>query len=232
MPDMADEISKRVSGNKGRVSYLTWGRHTATNEFTEVKYVILSGVLQYAAPHLEAIGRSAKALRKDEEFGDKEFSEIRLGEVAHHVLQAATRGAVRRSTPDGRCPPGCHLYVVCSTNKGFGIPQSLLAQVFPDAEIVAWKPITKLGNSKNRLIDGLVKAAQQSAYVGPGPLGRSLGLSTRTVTRLLGDEAVVAAVRSHGYEYRKGWGRIYFSKVTSAPQDRYDGGLGIKGMPV
>src|SRR5262249_31609937 len=135
-----------------------WGRHTATNEYSDIKYVILAGVLQYSHPAIEATGRSAKRMKKEDAFSNDDFNRTRLGEVAHHILQAANRGMARKSI-EGSCPPGCHLYTIFSSHKGVGIPAALVGRVFPDADIVAWSPVLKLKGNNERAAELLVSLA-------------------------------------------------------------------------
>jgi hypothetical protein len=39
------------------VSFLTWGRHTGSNEYRDAKHAIVTHVLRYPAPEIEALGR-------------------------------------------------------------------------------------------------------------------------------------------------------------------------------
>ena len=43
--DLSKSIGDLVSGEKSRVSYITWGEHQATNAYVKIKNVILAGVL-------------------------------------------------------------------------------------------------------------------------------------------------------------------------------------------
>ena len=128
LPNMQAEIDELVVGDKTRIKYLTWGRHTATNEYSDIKHVVLAGVLQYPAAQIEAMGRSAKKMGNEEAFSDDDFLQTRYGEVAQHILQAATR--VRKSV-NGGCYPGCHLYAIFSARKSVGIPKELLSRGIP-----------------------------------------------------------------------------------------------------
>lgn len=138
-PDMEIEISSQLATDRDRVQYTTWGRHTATNDFSEFEYVILAGILQYSKADYEAHGLAAKGQGIERGLTPEEYDEIRLGEIAHNILQAACRGKVRKAVGEG-CPPGCHLYVIYSTQGG--VPGSeLLGKVFPNSFYRAWKPV-------------------------------------------------------------------------------------------
>ena len=157
--DYETEIRKRIVDNPERVKFCNWGRHTATNDYRDIKYVILAGVMQYNTAQYEAAGRGAKGIAKDEELSEDEYNQTRLGEVAHHVLQAACRGYVRNAVA-GKCPEGCHLYIIFSTSERTGLPQSILNWIFPDANIENWKPIIRLKGKALTLADMLVAEAR------------------------------------------------------------------------
>ncbi|WP_442577701.1 hypothetical protein ACSBOB_19250 [Mesorhizobium sp. ASY16-5R] len=127
---------------KGNQQFCNWGRHTATNEFADVRHVILAGVLQYNVAQYEAAGRAAKKATVEDEFSDQEFYETRIGEVSHHIFQAACRGYVRK-TINGTCPEGCHLYAVFSTHPKTGLPKGQLSVIFPEATVVEWQAVDK-----------------------------------------------------------------------------------------
>ncbi|TPL84060.1 hypothetical protein FJ950_17860 [Mesorhizobium sp. B2-3-14] len=121
------------------VEYLHYGRHTATNEYRDFKHVILAGLLQYDDASYEADGRGAKKADVMDAFPAEELQKMRIGEISHHIFQAAGRGSIRK-TINGGCPEGCHLYVVFSTNGKGGFPQGQLSVIFPNADILDWKP--------------------------------------------------------------------------------------------
>lgn len=153
VPDIKGMIEERTNR---KVAYCTWGKHTATNEFRDCKHVILAGILQYPTSVIEARGRGAKGSRPFDEFLDEEHRETRLGEIAHNILQAACRGALRRSEGN-HCPEGCTLWVIFSSRPVTGIPQGLLKRVFAGATIYQWRPIIRLKGNAKRLADLLLK---------------------------------------------------------------------------
>jgi hypothetical protein len=152
-PDMKKLISDRITFNRDRVKFTTWGMHTATNEFANCKYVILAGILQYSTAEYEAYGLAAKAQDINKPLTEQEFKDVRIGEIAHHILQAACRGTVRKAEGD-RCPPGCHLYIVYRTYNG--IPGAeLMQQIFPSSSYEVWMPIFRLSKKDVKLAEHL-----------------------------------------------------------------------------
>ncbi|WP_027155325.1 hypothetical protein [Mesorhizobium sp. WSM2561] len=121
------------------VAYLHYGRHTATNDYRDFKHVILAGLLQYDDASYEADGRGAKKADVMDVFPAEELQKMRVGEISHHIFQAAGRGSIRK-TVNGGCPEGCHLYMVFSTIGKGGFPQAQLKVIFPNADILDWKP--------------------------------------------------------------------------------------------
>lgn len=156
LADMERLISEQTGGDILRVRFITWGQHTATNDFSDFEYVILAGVLQYNTADYIAMGLGAKGKGIENGLIENEVMDVRIGEISHHILQAACRGKVRRSVGDG-CPPGCHLYMIYSSQPPHGIPGEPLAQrIFPGCTYEAWTPVVDLGGKKQQaLVDVL-----------------------------------------------------------------------------
>ena len=157
--DYEKHIRQRIKVNPERVKFCNWGRHTATNDYKHIKHVILAGILQYNTAQYEAAGRGAKGINYKEELSPEEYQETRLGEVKHHILQAACRGAIRNSIK-GKCPEGCHLYVIFSSHHRTGIPREVLDEIFPQATVQDWRPVINLSGRVLQLADILVAASK------------------------------------------------------------------------
>ena len=223
LPDMQKKISKLVLGDKSRVKYLNWGRHTATNEFREIKYVILAGVLQYSGPQIEAMGRSAKKMGMEDAFSDEDFQRTRFGEIAHHILQAATRGAVRKSI-DGTCHPGCHLFVMFPTKKGVGIPEALLPRIFPDAEILNWKPTFTLKGNERRLVETVISLYQAGeTSTSKARLCEEIGIASQSyLNRLLKRADFGMALRAKGMRITQQRGKVLIETAGAPKAESFD----------
>ena len=177
--DMKAEILKRLEGDPKRVEFCTWGKHTATNKYSKIEYVFLTGVLQYDTAMNEATGMAAKGCEVEDVLTEDEIEEIRISEVCHHLLQAANRGKVRKSVGNG-CPEGCHLYIIFSSRN---LPRAILGTTFPEAEIVDWRPIPDaLTKGQQGLADELLRFKGKS--VGKKALLKKLGMNPEYVQNL------------------------------------------------
>eukprot|EP00903_Cladosiphon_okamuranus_P022579 g20774.t1 len=118
-------------------SFLNWGSHDATNRYADIANVVLAGTLFYSPSVIEAVGRAAGNLPAwNAPFSERDFSCVQRGETTHVLLQAACRGAVRRSL--GASCGACDLYVIGSKRSGF--PEVLL-ETFPGCQLQEWRPI-------------------------------------------------------------------------------------------
>ncbi len=149
--DMERWIRERLPADfPGRLHFIHWGAHTATNDYAHVRRVILVGTLFLRPSAYEALGRLSAGLHAaDGPYGADERRRIEAGEHAHFILQALCRAAVRLSDGDG-CPP-CDAWIIAS--KQSGIPDAL-PSIFPGCRVVPWVPTTV-----PTVLRGKVKAA-------------------------------------------------------------------------
>ena len=200
LPDVAAEIAKLVEGDKNRVKYLTWGQHTATNDYKDIKNVHLVGILEYAPAHYEAAGLSYMGAPIEYELTDEQLLRVRLGEVAHNILQAACRGFVRNAIGD-RCPEGCRLYVAFSTNKSTGVPKGLLEKIFPRHQYHQWVPVPKLARNQI-LVAEAIEHSTNHAIIIKADLCKRLGFrDQRQLNRLLKHQNVGDYLRERGITF-------------------------------
>jgi len=72
------------------VSFLPWGRHMATNEFVDVRNVILAGTLFFRPSFYEALKRLAAGRPATEgSVTREELERVMVGEHSHAILQAS-----------------------------------------------------------------------------------------------------------------------------------------------
>jgi hypothetical protein len=129
-------IMEQVKGDKGRVKFITWGCHRATNSYAEIPNVVLAGTLFLRPSGYEALARlSADLLPKEGACTAEMLSKVITGENADVILQAACRGAIRKAEGT-ECAPS-NLYVIASVRSG--IPK-LLSTVFPGTKVQRWRP--------------------------------------------------------------------------------------------
>ncbi|MHA6690557.1 hypothetical protein [Devosia sp. A449] len=184
--DIERELREQLPGRRN-LKFCTWGQHTATNDYADCRHIILASILQYPTSHTEALGRSAKRLLAEDGYSADEYGLMALGEVAHNLLQAANRGAIRRLTGDS-CPAGCHLY---ATFSGRHIPRGLLNHVFPDATVLDWTPVHKVTGNQARLAQLIEDEATSEWHDVPkATLRNRLGVSKQALSKLINDRLV------------------------------------------
>lgn len=134
--DIVKAVKNKIKTGWERLQYIHYGLHTATNEFSLIPNIILVGVQFYEAGVYEAIGRAAanKPTIKGA-LTPKEITSVKLGELSHHILQAACRGLIRKCF-DNTCP-NANLWVI--THPKTGINKKLLSRIFPGCSIVPWE---------------------------------------------------------------------------------------------
>lgn len=133
--DLKRLIIREVNGNPERVKFIHYGRHTSTNDYSEIPNVIVAGTLFYRVADYEALGRaSASRPTSDGPFTKEEIERVKRGESAHHLLQAICRGKVRKCEGD-ECPPSA-VWLITSAKTGI---EELLPTVFPGSKKELWK---------------------------------------------------------------------------------------------
>lgn len=184
--DIERELREQLPGRRN-LKFCTWGQHTATNDYADCRHIILASVLQYPTSHTEALGRSAKRLLAEDDYSADEYARMELGEVAHNLLQAANRGAIRKLTGDS-CPEGCHLY---ATFSGRHIPRGLLSYVFPDATVLDWTPVHRVTGNQARLAKLIEDEATSKWHKVPKAMFRDrLGVSKQAFSKLINEKLV------------------------------------------
>lgn len=212
-PDIVKAIERKLPRRSGRVHFVNWGRHTATNEFKDVRFVILAGTLQYDPASYEAMGRGAKKASVDDDFSKNDFVETRIGEISHHIFQAAGRGSIRK-TVNGGCPADCHLYPVFSSRGGTGFPVEQLKVIFPDAIVSDWQPggentRTRLTGRVRQAVEFIVSVvnAMPGAIVTTKEVKDYLGISKQNCNDLTRHADFMPALRIEGIVLDQGPGK-------------------------
>lgn len=212
--DLPLKLASKFLGNPGRLKFLTWGNHQATNAFKDVRNVILAGTLFYPSPSIEALGRAASQQPSSQGvFPQEDCRRVELGEHAHNILQALCRGSVRGCT-DGVCHP-CNAYVIAA--KSSGIPQAL-AEIFPGATVREWKASKRALSGKTKLafdfIVGKLKAAP-SELVKFNAVSSVIGIDPKNLKKLRTNQAFQEVLASEGIkELSEGRGRSGFVKAV------------------
>ena len=125
---------------RGRVSFIGWGRHAATNEFRDYENVILAS--NFFLPSLTYLAKTHMArghLPELHGFADSEdVRETTWGEHRHNIVQAACRGRCRQS--DGERCASMSLYIIAAASSGIPRPETI-QRMFPGARTVRWCPL-------------------------------------------------------------------------------------------
>jgi hypothetical protein len=126
-------LSRLKQDDRSRVRYLTYGNHTATNAYKNVKHVLLLGLnyLPKAAGHA-ASGAALDLNLKDEHPTDAQIRAMQSGLLMDSTLQALLRGNARIGV-DGDC--GVMEAVIPQTNQA-GISEEDYRRMFPGVNIV------------------------------------------------------------------------------------------------
>ena len=140
--DLIADLKARVAHRPDRVQGLHWGNHHGSNDFRDVRNVVLVGQMTYRRSGYMALGLAAGVPADQLSETD---AEIREGERAHHYLQAACRGAVRKVAHG--VAGEMRLFMVAAPSLTI---KRLLWRTFPGCLISDWKAETTL-NGKVKL---------------------------------------------------------------------------------
>ncbi len=188
---------KAKAGRREGLHFLTWGKHTATNDYADVRHVIVVGALQYGYAQNEAMARGAAGLSIQDAISKQDVERVRLGEISHHLFQAVGRGAVRKSV-EGDCPVGCHLWIVTSSLGKAPVPLDLLETLFPQARLEKWLPVkAPLKQSEAAVVDAVegYLADKNETTISLREIADQAGYSWNTVMRRLKEQKVVEELR-------------------------------------
>lgn len=182
--DLFDEIKKQSAGLGAiSVSYLNFGRHTATNEYAHIKNIIVVGSNLYRHSSYEALAAAANG--GDLAFlGDDHRSLFYQAEYMHHILQAGLRGNGRNAV--GGVAGQCDIYIVTSPNICF----SSFNKAFPGSSVSVWKPSCKLSDKAISLFEAIRDffAGTEEKVMSKGKDRRMSGLHKNSMARVLDSE--------------------------------------------
>lgn len=178
-----------------RVSFRNWGRHYATNEFRDVKRMIIVGSWLksqacYTGQFLAATGGKApdRALA--------EWRDMKASQYQHDAIQAICRSNVRNSR-DGVAGE-CIAYVIASKDPN---PFHSLSLAFPDANIEQWNPVPVSLSPRS---DGILSLIRDAKNAGSLPI-RTIDICKRACIRtpqqfsnIVRSQAFTAALRDMG----------------------------------
>jgi hypothetical protein len=132
---IGEAMNHDATNPKPNVSYLTWGNHTATNAFKDVKHIILAGTLFYPQMAYEAHANAASDKTSSGPIDEDLITKTQVGESLHGILQAACRGSVRNINEGSS--DTCDVFLIVDGRRGI---VEELPRVFPNCEIIEWVP--------------------------------------------------------------------------------------------
>ncbi|WP_025897482.1 hypothetical protein [Sneathiella glossodoripedis] len=161
IPNIELEVSRQLPSDI-KVSYTTWGKHAASNDFRECDRVVLAGTLFYPRSHSESLTRlcSNKAPNKGKPTSD-DMGKLVLGESKHHILQAICRGKVRNSVFND-CGE-CKVFIIASAASGIRSALTMdrnqsydSSYLFPFCTVEDWGAMQTMASKR---LKGNLKAA-------------------------------------------------------------------------
>jgi len=120
------DLKEKTPDGKARFEFLTWGNQEGLNGYEHCDVVIMAGVLHRGHLDLAAAVRGQAGHLKEPTPSDR-LRQVVESEIAHVVLQGASRGSCRRIVNGRACP--MDLYVI---HRSAGL-KGLLDLVMPGA---------------------------------------------------------------------------------------------------
>ena len=146
-----------------RVHHITWGQHTASNDFKHVRHIILMGLNFLPRPASYASAGAALDMDLTKERPDAtDVEDMRLGMLKDATLQAILRGNARMGV-DGDCG---FMEVVIPQTKQTGLSANDYVAMFPgvsiedDRVLIPPKPLKGRLRQLQRIVDRRILAGE------------------------------------------------------------------------
>jgi len=212
--ELQESLSKPLSSSDmRRLSFCTWGQHTATNEFERIPNIIALSAYQYPDPQYDAIARASGVMTTEGGIfpTKEEILMVKKGEIASDFLQGVTRGKVRKSEGD-TCPVS-RLWLISHPVTGL---RKELPVIFPDSIIQTWKTQEyKLTRKQQQVFDVIQDQVKAGLTVFPSATIRNqFGMSQFNFKRMLEIEAfktALTSIKTRAVASTEGW---YFQVLS------------------
>ncbi len=211
---------------QNKVHFITWGNHKATNEFQDIKHLVLVGVHQAPPSTIIAMiyGTRSKPMHALVSRIDTEL--MRMSRIIGDLSQAIGRGAVRQMTLNGDVPSGCTVDLIASSvgPMGFKNPLNTLQTMFPGATVKPWYP--RIPTAKPSMDLLVVNAALSllgdrcEVLVTSSEWANQAGYTTRTLQRSANKGVIFTLLNEHGVTARKQGQKWLLSKNVAAEQQK------------
>ena len=137
LPDFQDRLRAHLGDQiKGKLHFLTWGRHHGTNDFATVPNVVLASLLFLPPEVYDTRVRLCAGMNQTAVVNKEERRAMAEGELLHDILQALCRASVRGTEADGRCPP-CRAWIIAASQTRL---RDRLPRLFPGCQLKDWRP--------------------------------------------------------------------------------------------
>lgn len=165
----------------GRLSFVKWGDHRASNDLRAIRKVMCVGLMRYPDPGYEQAHLAASGLFAE---SDADIQKMRDSELRSTMLQAFARSNMRNHEL-GLCGK-CDVYVIDSERR----LKEYLRQAFPDCTVNIWNAsIPKLTKQQTAILSHITSLAPSvlKAKVSKADVYRHLGIDKSNFAKLVND---------------------------------------------
>lgn len=199
--DSVDSLKEAIKAltppvDEDHLHWTYWGRHRSTNEFKDISNIAVIGLLNYRQTDYVGLSLAAAGLPVTAtDYPDP--SQLRLGELQHHLLQGICRGSVRKTR--GGIADKCNAFVIARLGDG----ETFFEDIFPGHSYVQWKdvqpdPGQRIEQAIAFVREGLQTAA--GAAISKGAIREALGARKQEMTRVYNSPRFRYFLAEIGYE--------------------------------
>src|SRR5260221_2213372 len=111
LPTLIASKVASMGGDPRRLHFMTWGSHKATNEYCDVRHLIVVGVHQAPLSAIIGLVHGTLEVPMTAKVSHVDVQLMRMSEIRSDLLQAVGRGASRNMI-NGDGPRGCSLHLI------------------------------------------------------------------------------------------------------------------------
>ena len=196
---LQDEIKDLVNFGKRRVSFIHWGIHKATNEYADIKKVMVIGLCRYPESVYRATYRASAGMSANLA-APADLDALRRSETQEHLLQAVSRSNVRNADADGKCGDA-EVYIIAPAVM---LNDAMLMETFPGCSVTPWVPIPKaLSKQAAQLVEEIKgQLSGGTSSIAKKSVRDALGIKASALSRHLREKPVQVALAEHGIRSR------------------------------
>jgi hypothetical protein len=193
---------RALGGNPELLRFITWGQHKATNDYQDIKHVIIIGVHQAPLPTIIGLVHGTLKIPMTAKVRSIDVELMRMSEIRSDLLQAIGRGASRNMV-NGDVPPGCTVDIIASSKgpMGFTNAKAELRQMFPSATVVPWEPKGKANGKEHIGVEAAMQLLGQGEAItvtGAQWADKAGYKNPRTVRRWMNEGSLVKELTAQG----------------------------------